>query len=493
MTEVNTQINALEANADATTSDGAMSRRALLGRSAALGGTLAAGSLLTPGSALARPRRKPRPGRELDRAPIQLTSGNPLATAQQREVEALAISIMQTPAVQAAMKTVAGRWKLMVGPANITPEAQSLFNAFITEYVFHYTLMAVVGDPNYPKIVRSIYAPPHRWFGMNVLGSRSGGGDNADNDYTMIPVQHGNRYEIHGRRFASGPADIPLVVIGNPSTSMIIGSYDIVNGINIGRDGRYTLTVGPEPSSDPNHIQTAPGAMYLFIRFSRSDWRQLPDALAVRRLGRPTAPKWNTAQITARAVSLMSEDVPPELFFTRSVLAGAGTPNTVSPPASSGGTGGLPAQSTSFAQLNLTNDQAFIVTVGTGGAAYHSLQLYDFWFTSLDYWEAQTTLNNAQSAPNPDGTITYVVSKHDPGVANWLDTTGLQYLIMVHRWQRVPSPPGPAGSPSISGKLVNFTDVATNLPAGVPTVTPAQRRQQLADRSGTFALRYRAS
>jgi hypothetical protein len=378
----------------------------------------------------------------------------------------------------------------MFGPANITPEDQSLLAAFVSEYAFHYALMAVAGDPNYPRIVRSLYGPPHRWFGRSVSGSRSGGGDNADNDYVMIPVQHGTRYEIAGQRFPNAPADIPLVVIGNPSTSMIIGSVDLKQ-IKLRGDGRYTLTVGPEPSSDPNHVQTAPGAMYLFIRFSRSDWRQTPDALAVRRLSQPTAPRWSMNQITARAVSMMNEDVAPEFFFTRSVTPSTLPPNTMTPPASSGGTGGLPAQSTSFARVQLADNEAFVVTASPAGAAYRSLQLYSFWFISLDYWERQTTLNNAQSAPNPDGTLTYVVSSKDPGVANWLDTTGLHDLILVQRWQRVPSPPGPAGPPAITAKLVNFGALGAALPAGVPTVTPSQRKQQLAERLTTFLLRYK--
>jgi hypothetical protein len=132
----------------------------------------------------------------------------------------------------------------------------------------------------------------------------------------------------------------------------------------------------------------------------------------------------------------------------------------------------------------LADDEAFIVTVGPGGAAYRSLILYDFWLRSVEYWQRLTSFNNAQTAPNPDGALTYVVSKQDPGVANWLDTTGLQQPRIIQRWQRV------SGSPSISGKLVKLADLAANLPSGVPMVTPAERQQQLDRRFAEFQLRF---
>jgi hypothetical protein len=59
------------------------------------------------------------------------------------------------------------------------------------------------------------------------------------------------------------------------------------------------------------------------------------------------------------------------------------------------------------------------------GAGYLAVQLASGWLSSLDYLHHTATLNLAQSRRNRDGTITFVIAAHDPGVANWLDTDGL--------------------------------------------------------------------
>src|SRR5207247_1570169 len=53
-------------------------------------------------------------------------------------------------------------------------------------------------------------------------------------------------------------------------------------------------------------------------------------------------------------------------------------------------------------------------------------------------------LNKAQSLPNRDGSYTYVVSAVDPGVHNWIDTSGTHEGILTLRWAEFPGGrPGP--------------------------------------------------
>ena len=216
-----------------------LSRRSLLGRSMAVGGALAVGSL-SGGTANASAQR--RSGWEL---PLP-RSGNPAATAEQRELEALAIRLLNTDPVKRAKQAVAGRWKTIVGPSNITAEAQARFNDLVDEFTFHYALLAAGSDPNYPHVVGSQFSPPHNWFHMAVPGSRSGGAENPDNYYAVIPVQYGSAYEIRGRRFEPTPADMPLSVSGNPSLTMTLGTIDM-NRINLRRDRELQAHSEPRP------------------------------------------------------------------------------------------------------------------------------------------------------------------------------------------------------------------------------------------------------
>jgi hypothetical protein len=100
-------------------------------------------------------------------------------------------------------------------------------------------------------------------------------------------------------------------------------------------------------------------------------------------------------------------------------------------------------------------------------------------------------MNNAQGISNDDGTTTYVVAHADPGVHNWLDPAGLHELLVVHRWQGLPDPPGPDGPASAHGRLVDLADLDSVLPAGVVRVTPEQRRAQVEERLRSFLLRFR--
>ncbi len=131
----------------------------------------------------------------------------------------------------------------------------------------------------------------------------------------LVPVSYGAHYEIEGRRFDPVPANIPLTIVGNPSLTMTLGSLDLLQ-ITVSDDGHYRLTVGPEAADgDPNHVQVPPGALYLFNRECRSDWRQVPSSWTVRRLDPPAAAPWTEDQVANRAAATMIEDVPAMHWF----------------------------------------------------------------------------------------------------------------------------------------------------------------------------------
>ncbi len=90
-------------------------------------------------------------------------------------------------------------------------------------------------------------------------------------------------------------------------------------------------------------------------------------------------------------------------------------------------------------QFQLQPDEALVVTLDTLGAKYVGFQLTDPWAISTDYIEHQGSLNNHQAVPNADGTFTYVIAARDPGVANWLDTSGLADGFFQIRWQKLPA------------------------------------------------------
>ena len=69
--------------------------------------------------------------------------------------------------------------------------------------------------------------------------------------------------------------------------------------------------------------------------------------------------------------------------------------------------------------------------------AYQGAQIGSDWYASTDYETHQTSLTKAQAVTDPDGKMRFVVSEQNPGIANWLETTGHRTGAMMLRWQRL--------------------------------------------------------
>jgi hypothetical protein len=125
--------------------------------------------------------------------------------------------------------------------------------------------------------------------------------------------------------------------------------------------------------------------------------------------------------------------------------------------------GGLASQFSSIGHYSLTDDEAMVVTVPVcEDAPYQAIQIGSRWYVSTDYEHHQTSLTRAQSQPDPDGHLRYVVSERNPGIANWLETTGHRQGLTMLRWQRVARPLTAADGPQV--EVVPFADVPKHLP-----------------------------
>jgi hypothetical protein len=416
-----------------------------------------------------------------------LSATNPLATADQRDAEAQALRVMALPEFVNGRRMAEHRWRSFVG-LDPGPEAWSRFDAFMDECAFGNVLKAVNGDANYPRVVRLVM-PPHEWFGMRVPGSRFGGGPGIDQSYAIVPVDYGSRYELLGRWLDPAPADHVYNLVANGSMTNALAQLEY-SQLKVGSDGSFTVTIGPDPAPGrSNHIQTKPGAQYLFVRDCRSDWRQQATALQVRRLDPATRAPWTEEQMAARAAQLMLDDGPAMYVWMR-YFANLET-NSFAPPLGTAALGGLPSQMVAFARIEISRDEAFVITVEPAGAAFHDIQLNDYWFNAVgDYVTRTSAFNNAQSAPCPDGSMIYVVSIRDPGVLNWLDPAGLHEALIVQRWQRLPPPTAAEKRlPAITGRVVKYNELAAALPPGVPSVDAGGRARQLQERAATYQLR----
>ena len=417
-------------------------------------------------------------------APYFLSAENPVANVDQRDLEDLALRLSRRPDVQAACSRAAVMWRRVTDRLMLA-EQMSRFDAHISDYCFKSVLVAADSDANFPRVLR-VYSQAAHWFGRDIPASKWGG-DNPDNAYRILPIAAGARYEITGRRQRHPSTYVTFQLVGNSSTSETLGSLE-ERDMRIGRDGSYVLTLDSTPAGGrPNHMQIKPGAMYLFIRDSMADWStQAPDALRVRRLTLPDRQPLTEDELAARAVRNILGDVFYAYYASRLFF---NSPQAMNQPEGAGSVGGLVSQIGSQGHFHIADDEAVIITASAGGATYRSIVLHDLWLRSLEYRDRQVSLNNAQMSPDADGRFTYVIAHRDPGIQNWLDTTGLHDVLVLQRWQGFPTV-GAMVLPTITSRIVKFSDIASELPGGVARVTPTQRQEQLARRAAGYDRRF---
>jgi hypothetical protein len=426
---------------------------------------------------------------EPGRTPLAGDGGrSTLATDEEIRAERLAARIAADPAVVAAEAEIVELWRdrLSAKIGALNPQDEALLGAAVTELAFACAQIAANADPARPAVTW-VESPPHTWFAMDVPGGRYAA-DNPDTIYRQIPVDGDSTYRIDGRFVGERPASSVYQAVANPLLPAPIpgGQLDGAT-LAVRPDGTFTITVGPEPrGAKANHLATNGTAAQVFLRDTLADWAaQTAPALSVRRLtGPPPAPVPAFDQLVDKTVRDLGAAGRQWIDFYIVGVLFQPPVNVVPAPVHSAGI------YRSSGHFKLSSDQALVVTVNPADAAYMSVVLYNVWSITPSYWSHQTSLTNAQAVPNHDGTYTFVVAGADPRVRNWLDTTGLEQGTFLVRWQDVPaaSATGPA-RPSVTGSLVDTTDLPQILPTATERITNDQRAEQLRRRGLDFERR----
>ncbi|HEB89358.1 MAG TPA: hypothetical protein ENI85_07285 [Deltaproteobacteria bacterium] len=123
--------------------------------------------------------------------------------------------------------------------------------------------------------------------------------------------------------------------------------------------------------------------------------------------------------------------------------------------------------------------------------SYVGFQLSNLWGESIEYAHRVGSRNGHQSHVDDDGVIRFVIAHEDPGIQNWLDTSGHREVFMAPRWAYSRTP-DPEDWPTISARKVEFAEIREHLPADTKTFTPDERRQEIAIRRRHVAKRFRS-
>jgi hypothetical protein len=302
-------------------------------------------------------------------------------------------------------------------------------------------------------------------------------------------------------------------------TAQTEATLELGDNLVVNPNGTFTVYIGPsEPSGAVNFIDdtdaTTDGDASLLIRDMLGDWAGGTGNVSIQCVSDcpaffsiPTSGIFPSADSSAAgidattALSGTSSDSLDSLLntlfnafatitptfnqesMTTGEAAGIELPtNTMSSlePETNFGAG-LASADISAGNFDLQPDQALIVEVPNVSSAYSGIELMNDFGAALPSTLAQTTLNNTTTFQDPDGYTYYVVSATNPGVANWLDSSGVTTGEIYARFEGIAAGTDATGL-GVATEVVPVADVSQYLPADTPTVSPAEYAADMAQR-----------
>lgn len=408
---------------------------------------------------------------------------NPLANPDQFAAEADVRAMLETQEIKSAIAQVGNRFRLAYG-TDTPADEESRFDMAMKEFVTNYTFKAAVCDGAYPRFTRN-FMPAYQWNGAAVPGATMGG-DNPDNCYRLAGIAHGGKYRITARPNGQEPSNTSFTLVGNFGTSVTIQTIENWQ-MKRESDGSFVITIDDQPAGNrSNHLTTAPHVKFLFVRETFDDWaHETSYTLEIERLDKVGTAPVSIEEKARRAAFRAVEDVPLYYWFQR-LFTGVAR-NSIRPPENAGNMGGLVTQAGLQGNFTLAEDEVALIRANQAGAAYIAFQATDWWFRSIEANTRQSSLTRQQCVTDPDGGLSLVVARRDPGIANWMDVGDRATSLFMARWQGLPAIPVDGG-PRISSKVMKQSDLPKEMFDHQP-MDRAGREQQIAARRADWNRR----
>lgn len=281
---------------------------------------------------------------------------------------------------------------------------------------------------------------------------------------------------------------------GDPDAKLL-GNHDFKD-FEVDTDGNFEVIVSATEHPG-NWIRLDPTSGYNWLQFRRATggWGQSSGTLAIERIGdlpddHYDADEFDDAAIATRIIRAaeFARYIITEWaigLHDRYVEAAGDWNNFARFPGVAVDPHGSQTADYVLGTFQVDDDEALIVTLAEAPqGVYWSYPLADVWSRTLDFRERQSTLNFAQVRQDADGAIRVVISRRDPGVANWLDTTGRREGDIAFRNYRTRTPIVP------TIKRLKLNSLWDHLPADTARVTPEERSAELKRRRRDYLARH---
>jgi hypothetical protein len=320
------------------------------------------------------------------------------------------------------------------------------------------------------------------------------GQPNADTIYRVARITPGGTYRLRGRRgtlrmFKISQVSPNLGEGGTNAKHVGAASTDgDANALRTDHEGRFDVLLSPvRPAGyTGDWWPLDPSANRLLLRMVSSDWnKEIDPTISIERVDVPvnrTRP--SAADLEQRLRRLPAATGAIALLFVDHVegLRRQGYVNSLKILDTSQ-LGGLSGQFYYEGAYELSDDEALIVEAkAPAKCAYRSMILTNELYETTDWYNNQSSLNDSQAKADADGVLRIVVSAHDPGVPNWLDTAGYGRGLIQGRWTGCDSQPIP------TVHKVLLADLRKSLPP-TPTIAPDERQRLIRERRAQLQQR----
>lgn len=273
------------------------------------------------------------------------------------------------------------------------------------------------------------------------------GADNPDNFYQTAAISGEYEYRIFGQRNT----------VNYLSFGTQIGHYGSGGGlpptgfleaadIEIDDNGFFEIFLSCE-KKEKNWLPMTAETGTLVLRQTFLDREtEIPADLTIERIGGDNEPSALTPQIVESGLKSTSTLVAgASLLFAKWARDFQKHSNELPmfDPDVSNAAGGDPNIVYYHSHWALAPDEALVIDTKPPECEHWNFQLNNYWMESLDYRYYQIHTNKHLATYRDDGSVRIVVAHEDPGVPNWIHTTGHESGTMCFRWVKAKEHPQP--------------------------------------------------
>jgi len=285
------------------------------------------------------------------------------------------------------------------------------------------------GDPAFPVLRRMV----HETVKL--------GADNPDNHYFNARISGAYEYRLTGRRNTidyigfftqNGTYGEP----GGMAPCGVLEGKDLV----VEPDGRFEIIVS-KTRKGANWLRIEDTSSLLMVRQTFLDRaNEVPAELTIENLDGRTAPDPVTPEMIDKGLSTAA------LFIAGAPILFARWANgfrkhanqlPLFDPAISNAAGGDASILYHHSYWQLGPEEALVITFTPPACDTWNFQLNNYWMESLDYRYFNIALNKHTAVKRADGSVRIIAAHADPGLPNWINTSGHAEGTMCLRWYRL--------------------------------------------------------